>query len=180
MGFRPAQLDWYLLDHALHRGVQLLVSDLNRLYRALPALHARDCEPDGFRWVVVDDAAQSVFAWLRLAPDAAPVVCIVNFTPVPRANYRIGLPRAGRWVEVLNTDAARLWRVGPGQCGRGHGGAGGRARASPHRRRFLCRRSPHCGWWRRPNRLEPPKRRLLVGTSGGPEPSLSLAREETP
>jgi 1,4-alpha-glucan branching enzyme len=81
-------------------------------------LHARDCEPEGFRWLVVDDAAQSVFAWLRLAPGADPVVCIVNFTPVPRSNYRIGLPRAGRWVEVLNTDA-----VVYGGSGMGNGGS---------------------------------------------------------
>ena len=111
-------LDWYLLEQSRHRGVQSLIGDLNRLYRDLPALHARDCEPEGFRWLVVDDAAQSVFAWLRLAPGADPVVCIVNFTPVPRANYRIGLPRAGRWVEILNTDA-----VVYGGSGMGNGGS---------------------------------------------------------
>jgi 1,4-alpha-glucan branching enzyme len=97
--------------------VQGLIGDLNRLYRGLPALHARDCEPEGFRWLVVDDAAQSVFAWLRLAPGEEPVVCIVNFTPVPRANYRIGLPRAGRWVEVLNTDATVYGGSGLGNAG---------------------------------------------------------------
>jgi 1,4-alpha-glucan branching enzyme len=111
-------LDWYLLDQDRHRGVQLLVGDLNRLYRDLPALHAHDCEPDGFRWLVVDDAAQSVFAWLRLAPGADPVVCIVNFTPVPRTNYRIGLPHASRWVEILNTDATIY-----GGSGMGNGGS---------------------------------------------------------
>jgi 1,4-alpha-glucan branching enzyme len=111
-------LDWYLLDQDRHRGVQLLVGDLNRLYRDLPALHAHDCEPDGFRWLVVDDAAQSVFAWLRLAPGADPVVCIVNFTPVPRTNYRIGLPHGSRWVEILNTDATIY-----GGSGMGNGGS---------------------------------------------------------
>ncbi len=111
------ELDWYLLEYGFHRGVQGLVGDLNRLYRRLPALHARDCEPEGFRWLVVDDASQSVFAWLRLAPDAGPVVCVVNFTPVPRADYRIGLPQAGRWVEVLNTDATAYGGSGLGNAG---------------------------------------------------------------
>ncbi|MDR3417844.1 MAG: alpha amylase C-terminal domain-containing protein, partial [Nevskia sp.] len=100
------QLQWYLLDQARHRGVQALVGDLNRRYRELPAAHARDCEDMGFRWLVVDDAAQSVFAWLRLADGAPPLVVAINLTPVPRQGYRIGLPSAGPWREVLNTDAA--------------------------------------------------------------------------
>jgi len=112
------QLEWPLLEHERHRGVHLLVGDLNRLYRKLPALHARDCEPEGFRWLVVDDAAQSVLAWLRLAPNADPVVCVVNLTSVPRPNYRIGLPCHGRWVEVLNTDATVY-----GGSGLGNGGS---------------------------------------------------------
>lgn len=111
------ELDWQLLEQGRHRGVQTLVGDLNRLYRKLRALHARDCEPEGFRWLVVDDTAQSVFAWLRLAPEADPVVCIVNFTPVPRENYRIGLPLAGRWVEVLNSDATVYGGSGLGNAG---------------------------------------------------------------
>ncbi len=111
------ELDWYLLQYGFHRGTQGLIGDLNRLYRELPALHGRDCEPEGFRWLVVDDAAQSVFAWLRLAPGEAPVVCVVNFTPVPRSNYRIGLPRAGRWTEILNTDATAYGGSGLGNAG---------------------------------------------------------------
>ncbi len=98
-------LDWHLCDEPAHRAVQTLIGALNRLYSALPALHARDCEPEGFRWIEPDDRAASVYAWLRLAPDAAPVAVICNFTPVPRADYRIGLPHAGRWREILNTDA---------------------------------------------------------------------------
>jgi 1,4-alpha-glucan branching enzyme len=100
------QVEWYLLDFPLHQGVQKLVGDLNRLYRDLPALHARDCEGEGFAWLVVDDSAQSVFAWARFAGDAPPVVCVVNFTPVVRRGYRVGLPRAGAWRELVNTDAA--------------------------------------------------------------------------
>jgi 1,4-alpha-glucan branching enzyme len=111
------ELDWHLLRDGLHRGVQALIADLNRLYRELPALHARDCEAEGFRWLVVDDAAQSVFAWLRAAPGAAPVMCVVNCTPVPRPNYRIGLPCAGSWAEILNTDATAYGGSGLGNAG---------------------------------------------------------------
>ena len=98
-------LDWHLCAAPAHQGVQALIGDLNRLYRAHPALHARDCEPDGFRWIEADDRDASVYAWLRVAPDAPPVAVVCNFTPVPRPDYRIGLPLAGRWREILNTDA---------------------------------------------------------------------------
>jgi 1,4-alpha-glucan branching enzyme len=111
------ELDWPGPEQEWNHGVRRLVGDLNRLYRGLPALHARDCETEGFRWLVVDDTAQSVFAWMRLAPGAPPVVCIVNFTPVPRADYRIGLPRPGRWAEILNTDASVYGGSGLGNRG---------------------------------------------------------------
>ncbi len=113
------ELEWYLLDYPLHRGVRDCVRDLNRVYRAEPALHARDCEGEGFRWIVVDDADQSVFAWLRLGADgAAPVAVVCNLTPVPRHHYRIGLPLAGVWTELLNTDAAEYGGSGMGNLGR--------------------------------------------------------------
>ncbi len=99
-------LAWHKLDQAPHRGVRTLIGDLNRHYRAHSALHARDCEPDGFRWIVADDRDNSIHAWLRLAPDAPPVAVVCHFTPVPRHGYRIGLPHRGRWREILNTDAA--------------------------------------------------------------------------
>jgi 1,4-alpha-glucan branching enzyme len=84
-----------------------LVRDLNRLYRATPALHRRDSESAGFRWVVIDDAGQSVFAYLRFGTDADPPALVVcNFTPVPRYQYRIGVPQGGYWREMLNTDSA--------------------------------------------------------------------------
>jgi 1,4-alpha-glucan branching enzyme len=112
------QLDWYLLDDPLHDGLRRCVRDLNRLYRDSPALHARDCEAEGFRWIVADDAAQSVFAWLRFAgAEDKPVAAICNFTPVPRDGYRIGLPFAGRWREVLNTDASVFGGSGLGNLG---------------------------------------------------------------
>ncbi len=100
-------LPWWLLDHPPHQGLQKLVRDLNALYRSRPALHARDCEAEGFRWIVVNDDAQSVFAFLRMGAEGDPAVAIVcNFTPEVRREYRVGLPKQGRWREALNTDAA--------------------------------------------------------------------------
>jgi 1,4-alpha-glucan branching enzyme len=110
-------LDWQVLDHAPHRGVRQLVRDLNYLYRSRPSLHARDCEPEGFSWLVVDDSQNSVFAWLRTAPDGNPIAVISNFTPVPRENYRVPLPATGRWREVMNTDAADYGGSGKGNAG---------------------------------------------------------------
>jgi 1,4-alpha-glucan branching enzyme len=99
-------LDWYLLDEPAHIGMQLLVRDLNHLYRETPALHRKDCEADGFAWVVMDDREQSVFAYLRFGADGdKPVLIVCNFTPIPRLIYRIGVPFAGFWREILNTDA---------------------------------------------------------------------------
>jgi len=99
-------LPWWLLEFWPHQGLQALVRDLNRLYRETPALYARDCEPEGFRWIVVDDYAQSVLGFLRMGGEGdAPVAVVSNFTPEPRYDYRIGLPCAGRWREALNTDA---------------------------------------------------------------------------
>jgi len=99
-------LDWHLLDAPAHDGVRRLVRDLNHLYRSRPALHARDCEAEGFRWVVVDDAANSVFAWERQAPGEPPVAVIANMTPVPRQGYRLRLSQGGHWREIINSDAA--------------------------------------------------------------------------
>jgi len=111
-------LDWHLLDAPSHAGVKALIADLNRLYREIPALHARDCEAEGFEWLIVDDAENSVFAWLRKAGDGDPPVAIVtNFTPVPRDHYVLPLPRAGRWQERLNTDATAYGGSGRGNLG---------------------------------------------------------------
>jgi len=110
-------LDWDLLDRPAHEGMRLLVRDLNRLHRRHPALHARDCEGDGFRWLIADDKRNSVFAWLRLAPDAASVAVVSNFTPVPRRGYRLPLPAAGVWREILNSDATAYGGSGAGNGG---------------------------------------------------------------
>ncbi|HEX4767046.1 MAG TPA: 1,4-alpha-glucan branching protein GlgB [Lichenihabitans sp.] len=111
-------LDWHLLQYGYHSGLSALIRDLNALYRATPALHVRDCEPDGFRWIIADDSANSVLAWLRFGgADDRPVAIVSNFTPVPRSHYRIGLPFAGQWTEVLNTDAALYGGSNSGNMG---------------------------------------------------------------
>jgi 1,4-alpha-glucan branching enzyme len=110
-------LDWKHLGHAPHEGVRTLLRDLNRAYRELHALHARDCEGDGFEWLVVDDAAASVFAWLRKAPGAPPVAVVSNLTPQVHEHYRLPLPHDGRWREVINSDAALYGGSGKGNMG---------------------------------------------------------------
>ena len=98
-------LPWHLLDDPRHAGVQRLVRDLNRCLRHHRPLHERDVSPDGFAWIAHDDATQSVLSWLRFDAQGRPLAVVLNLTPVPRAHYRIGVPRAGRWQELLNTDA---------------------------------------------------------------------------
>ncbi len=100
-----SELDWYLLKYPEHLGVQRLVGDLNRLYRNERALHEQDCLPQGFQWLIGDDAHNSVYAWLRWSASGEPLLVVANFTPVPREGYRIGVPFGERWVEVLNSDA---------------------------------------------------------------------------
>jgi 1,4-alpha-glucan branching enzyme len=99
------EVDWDLLNHSLHAGLQRLVRDLNRLYATEPALHRRDSESNGFSWIIGDDRQNSVFAYERRGDDDAPVVVVVNMTPVPRSGYRIGVPLGGAWREILNTDS---------------------------------------------------------------------------
>ena len=112
------QLDWYLLQYPEHQGVKTLVGDLNRLYREEPALHEQDDVPQGFQWLIGDDAINSVYAFLRWSKDGRPVLVVANFTPVPRQAYRIGVPFAGRWTEVINSDAATY-------AGSNYGNSGG-------------------------------------------------------
>jgi len=97
-------LDWYVLDYAHHRGVQLLVKDLNRLYRSSAALYTYEFDWQGFEWLDCHDAEQSVLSFVRRTEHEFLIV-VVNFTPVPRTAYRIGVPRAGRYREVLNSDS---------------------------------------------------------------------------
>ena len=124
-GIRPGQewnaersLDWHLLDVGWHKGVQTLIKDMNRLYRDEPALHQLDCEGGGFEWLEANDAEASVLAWLRKGRDGAPPILVIcNFTPTPREGYRLGLPAAGKWREVLNTDASIYGGSGMGNLG---------------------------------------------------------------
>ena len=114
-----ASIEWNLLDFPNHKGMQSLVGDLNRLYAGEPSFHATDADPEGFRWAVVDDAQNSVYAFVRRTPDDASHFLVVsNMTPVPREGYRIGVPKAGHWREVLNTDAGMY---GGGNLGNGGG-----------------------------------------------------------
>jgi 1,4-alpha-glucan branching enzyme len=108
-----AVLDWYLLDYPNHQGVQKLVRDLNNLYRSYPVLHTCDFNWEGFEWIDCHDAQNSVLVYLRKAGDDFLVVAL-NFTPVPRDDYRIGVPAAGVYKEVLNSDATDYWGSGKG------------------------------------------------------------------
>jgi 1,4-alpha-glucan branching enzyme len=110
-------LDWHLLGDAAHAQIQLLVGELNRLYRSEKALHELDCEPRGFQWLVADDANRSTLAFERYSSDGERVIVAMNMTPVPRFNYRIGVPEAGQWSELLNTDASELGGSGHGNLG---------------------------------------------------------------
>jgi 1,4-alpha-glucan branching enzyme len=114
-----AELPWHLLEQPGHAGVQNLVHDLNALYREQPALHARDTDPDGFRWLVVDDADQSVMAFVRFGRALEDtLVAVANFTPVVRHDYRVGLPHDGAWTERLNTDSGHYGGSNVGNHGR--------------------------------------------------------------
>ncbi len=120
-----AQLEWELLDAGpYHRGAQALVADLNRLYKNSPALWQADYDHAGFSWIDCNDRDNSVLSFLRQTADGKnQTVVILNLTPVPRAGYRIGLPRGGKWREVLNSDA--------GIYGGGNTGNGGALEAQP-------------------------------------------------
>jgi 1,4-alpha-glucan branching enzyme len=111
-------LDWHLLQSPMHAGLQRWVRDLNTAYRGEPALHQLDCEPAGFEWVDANDSEQSVLSFLRKGRSAdESLLVVLNFTPVPRHNYRVGVPRGGLWREVLNSDAPLYGGSGQGNMG---------------------------------------------------------------
>ncbi|MDN3566868.1 1,4-alpha-glucan branching protein GlgB [Paeniroseomonas aquatica] len=111
-------VSWALLDDPRHRGMQQLVHDLNGAYRGIPALHRGDATPEGFQWVVGDDSARSVFAYLRFGgPGDAPALVVCNLTPMPRPGYRIGVPNGGAWHEVVNSDGAAYGGTNSGNGG---------------------------------------------------------------
>ena len=111
-------LDWHLLEDAGNAGVQSLVRDLNRVLRSEPALYERDFDPAGFWWLEANDATANVVAFARASSDGSRVlVCAANLAPVPRPDYRLGLPRAGRWREVMNTDSSFYGGTDTGNLG---------------------------------------------------------------
>jgi 1,4-alpha-glucan branching enzyme len=111
-------IDWHLLDDPRHAGISLLVGELNRLYRELPALHQGDCDPAGWAWIVHSDSANSVLGYERIAPaDGSSVLVVMNGTSLPRHNYRLGCPKPGLWREALNTDAVDFGGSGAGNLG---------------------------------------------------------------
>ncbi|MDD3180050.1 MAG: 1,4-alpha-glucan branching protein GlgB [Opitutaceae bacterium] len=113
-----ASLDWHLRQYRDHEGVRLLVRDLNQLYSSDPVLSAQDFRPGNFRWVNCNDGDNSVISFLRLDEGETKIYLIVgNYTPVLRANYRVGVPRPGYWLEVLNTNAEAYGGSGAGNFG---------------------------------------------------------------
>jgi 1,4-alpha-glucan branching enzyme len=110
-------LDWWLLDNPDHSGVSTLVRDLNGVYRDTPALWSRDTDPSGFAWIDANDSVGNTFSFVRSGPDDSLLACVANFSGGPHDNYRLGLPRAGEWSEVLNTDAEAYAGSGVGNYG---------------------------------------------------------------
>jgi 1,4-alpha-glucan branching enzyme len=116
--YHESSLAWHLLDQPLHRGLQGWVQDLNQLYRNESALHELDFDPAGFEWIDCNDALQSTLSMLRRGHSADGVVSVVlNFKPVPRNNYRVGVPIGGLWKEILNSDAQDYGGSGQGNLG---------------------------------------------------------------
>jgi 1,4-alpha-glucan branching enzyme len=113
-------LDWGLLGDPARAGVTRLVRDLNQVYRGEPALWSQDTKPDGFRWINADDAAGNAVSFIRYGSDGSMLVCLVNFSGAPHDGYRIGLPRPGTWLEVINTDADLYGGSGVGNLGAVH------------------------------------------------------------
>jgi len=113
-----ASLDWHLLDDPAHAGLARWLGDLNHIYRSEPALHAKDCDSSGFRWVEAHDVEQSAVAYLRLGFETdLPLLVALNFTPVTRPNYRLGVPLGGMWKELLNSDSSTYGGSGQGNLG---------------------------------------------------------------
>jgi len=115
--YEARSLDWHLLDWESHRGLNKWVRDLNRAYASIPALHEGDCMHWGFEWVDCCDWEQSILTYMRKSKDGKPVLIALNFTPVPRYNYMVGVPQGGFWKEILNSDSHEYWGSGQGNLG---------------------------------------------------------------
>lgn len=118
------ELDWWLLEHPEHAGVHAMVRDMNAAYKDTGALWGRDNDPEGFQWIDANDAGRNTFAFVRRAPGHPDLVCVANFAGNPHEGYRLGLPSAGTWSEVLNTDAQAYLGSGVGNLGSIQGVAG--------------------------------------------------------
>ncbi len=154
-----ASLDWHLLAYASHTGLQRWVEDLNRLYRREPALYEQDCNAAGFEWIDCNDTEHSVLSFLRHGRSTNERILVVcNFTPVPRHNYQVGVPRGGFWREILNSDAGEYG-------GSQQGNLGGRE-ASPV--------SQH-GHFHSLNLTLPPLAVVFLRSEGNPEAEEALA-----
>jgi len=112
-----ASLEWSLLEDSRHSGVRLLVGDLNHLYRTAPSLHDCEYSPGTFEWIDSHDAEKNILSFLRKDRNGNPIAIIYNFSPVPRPNYRIGVPARGFWREVLNSDGKQYGGAGYGNFG---------------------------------------------------------------
>jgi 1,4-alpha-glucan branching enzyme len=110
-------LDWWLLDHPEHQGVAQCMRDLNHVYRDNEALWSLDHDPAGFQWIDANDAQGNVFSWIRRGADDSVIAVVVNFSPMVHEGYRIGLPHAGSWTELVNTDAQLYGGSGVGNFG---------------------------------------------------------------
>jgi 1,4-alpha-glucan branching enzyme len=110
-------LDWHLLDYEEHLGIQKFVADLNKVYKGTPALWELDSEPEGFRWIDANDADNNVLSFFRRGTSGELLVCVCNFSPVPRIDYRVGLPTGGDFYEVLNSDADTYGGTNVGNMG---------------------------------------------------------------
>jgi 1,4-alpha-glucan branching enzyme len=116
--WHETSLEWHLLQYQSHRGIQSWVSALNHAYRAERALHELDCDPAGFEWIDGSDSEQSMLSFLRKSRGGDQIiVAVFNFTPVPRHNYRVGVPSSGHWREILNSDSECYGGAGYGNLG---------------------------------------------------------------
>jgi 1,4-alpha-glucan branching enzyme len=112
------QIPWELLDDPDHGGIQRLVRALNNLYAAEPALHRSDSDPAGFEWIVGEDSGNMVFGYARRCQDGTPdIVTLLNMSPQPHVDYQVVMPRAGRWTEILNSDASIFGGSNVGNAG---------------------------------------------------------------
>jgi 1,4-alpha-glucan branching enzyme len=119
-------LDWHLLEQKKYAGVQMLIRDLNRLYRTLAALHELDCEASGFEWIITEDANHNVFAWIRKGRnERARCLVVVNFSPNVYRDYGVRVPFGGTWREILNSDSAHYGGSNVGNIGEVHASESG-------------------------------------------------------